>query len=147
MDYSTSTTSSLCTVPSFLLNWEDDLSADDSLEILSLSVQSQETPTTTTHHMTAIQPDTDGESIVGESVRSSESKVYSVVERIWQFEFDHPDFEYLDCPSSGGNDSVSSCTSLASMDSISTRNTNQGVWPSLERGSFGMMLDAQQDSL
>ena len=74
--------------------------------------------------MTAIQPDTDGESIMGESGRLSESKADSVVEQIWQFEFDHPDFEYLDCPSSGGNESVSSCTSLASMDTISTRNRN-----------------------
>ena len=61
MDSPTSTTSSLGTVPSLLLNWEDDSSADESLEIVSLSVQSQDTPTTTTHDMTATQPDTDGE--------------------------------------------------------------------------------------
>ena len=75
--------------------------------------------------MTAIQPDTDGESFVGDSNMSVESKVDSVVERSCQFEFDHPDFEYLKSPSSGGNESVSSCTSLASMDTISTSNRNQ----------------------
>ena len=79
-DSAKSITSSLGSVPSLLLNWEDASSADESLEILLLSLQSQETPTTTTRDMTAIQPDTDGESIMGDSGRSSESKVDSLVE-------------------------------------------------------------------